>query len=346
MEKLNDRWIKLIGIPAVEFGTNLFYLESYHYDWLVYFRTSFFGLVYIYLMWELVTRWLIRARALYPRIEQTRRRVLVTFAGYLVIVTVGQLSVVWLFGIIGLAGVPITSDVYVSQLLGGYLVVMVVGAVYEITYYFSKLKIAIIEAEIAQKAQLQHQFDNLKAQINPHFLFNSLNSLGALIGENPRQATAFLDEMSSVYRYLLQTGDRELIPLRQELSFIKSYYHLLKTRYGSAIALYREVDDALLDAQLPPLTLQLLVENAVKHNAILPENPLIISLLTTEMGELVVANTIHRKSGGSGQHRLPESPAGPGRTRHRRRWPVFHRASAAGREGNSGERLAFIGCPP
>ena len=56
MEKLNDRWIKLIGIPAVEFGTNLFYLESYHYDWLVYFRTSLFGLVYFYLMWELVTR--------------------------------------------------------------------------------------------------------------------------------------------------------------------------------------------------------------------------------------------------------------------------------------------------
>lgn len=296
MEKLNDRWIKLIGIPAVEFGTNLFYLESYRYDWLVYFRTSFFGLVYIYLMWELVTRWLMWARARYPRIEQTRRRILVTFVGYFILVALGQVSVVWLFGVTGLAGVPITREVIVSQVVGGFLVVVIVGAVYEILYYFSKLKIAIIEAESAQKAQLQHQFDSLKAQINPHFLFNSLNSLGALIGENPRQATAFLDELSSVYRYLLQTGDRELTTLRQELAFIKSYYHLLKTRYGSAIALYREVDETLLDAQLPPLTLQLLVENAVKHNAILPENPLIISLLTTESGELVVANTIHRKS--------------------------------------------------
>jgi LytS/YehU family sensor histidine kinase len=120
--------------------------------------------------------------------------------------------------------------------------------------------------------------------------------LSSLISENPRQAGAFLDELSSVYRYLLQTNERDLTPLRNELDFIRSYYHLLKTRYGAAIALYREVDEAYLDAQLPPLTLQLLVENAVKHNALLPEDPLTISILTTEAGELVVANTIHRRS--------------------------------------------------
>ncbi len=296
MEKLNDKGLRLIGIPALELLTNLLYLEQYHYNGWIYLRTSAWGTVYVWLVWDVLTRWLRRVRARYPRIEQTQQRVVATFAGYFVIVTVGQLSVVWLFGAVGLAGVPITREVYVSQLIGGYVAIVLVGVAYEIIYYLGKLKIAILEAERAQKARLQHQFDSLKSQVNPHFLFNSLNSLSSLIGENPRQATAFLDELSSVYRYLLQTSERELTTLRNELEFIKSYYHLLKTRHGASLALYREVDEAYLDAQLPPLTLQLLVENAVKHNVLLPEDPLTISILTTEAGELVVANTIHRKS--------------------------------------------------
>jgi len=222
--------------------------------------------------------------------------VVITFTGYFVLVTVGRVSVVWLFGTAGLAGVPIVGAVYVAQLLGGYAVVLIVGAVYEILYYFSKLKVAIIEAESAQKVQLQHQFDNLKAQINPHFLFNSLNSLGALIGENPRQATEFVDEMSTVYRYLLRSNDAELTPLREELRFIQSYFHLLKTRYGPAIALELAVDPAYLDAQLPPITLQMLVENAVKHSAILAEQPLVICLRTEPGGWLVVSNTLQKKA--------------------------------------------------
>ncbi len=296
MEKLHDKWIRLIGIPAVELLTNLLYLDDYGYDWGIYARTSFWGIVYIWFVWELVTRWLVFARRTYPHITQTRRRIAMTFAGYLVIVTLSQLSIVWLFGATGLAGVPITRVVYLHQLLGGYVAVVLVGAVYETAYYFSKLKKAIIETESAKKAQLQHQFDSLKAQVNPHFLFNSLNSLGALIGENPQKAAAFLDELSSVYRYLLQTNERELTTLRQELDFLRSYYHLLKTRHGTAITVHRQVSDQYLDAQLPPLTLQLLIENAVKHNVLLPEQPLIISVLTTETGELVVANSIQRRT--------------------------------------------------
>ncbi|GAA4394628.1 hypothetical protein GCM10023187_00660 [Nibrella viscosa] len=285
----------MIGIPAVELLTNLLYLEQYQYDWWIYLRTSFWGVFYIFLLWEAFTRWLKWVRAKFPQIGQTRRRILLTFAGYFAIITAAQIAVVSLFGLLGIAGVPITPDVYVQQLLGGYIVILIVGILYEIIYYLTKLKAALIEAEKAKKTSLQHQYDTLKAQVNPHFLFNSLNSLSMLIEENPEQASAFIDEMSTVYRYLLQTSVRELIPLRQELCFLNSFFHLLKIRYGESIRLTHSVDEALLDAQLPPLTLQSLIENALKHNVLLPDSPLTIRVTSTPTGELVVSNTICRK---------------------------------------------------
>ncbi|GAA4455118.1 histidine kinase [Nibrella saemangeumensis] len=286
----------MIGIPAVELLTNLLYLEQYQYNWWVYLRTSFWGVFYIFLLWEAFTRWLRWVRAKYPNIEQTRHRILLTFAGYFAIITAAQITVVSLFGLLGIAGVPITWEVYLHQLLGGYVVILIVGILYEIIYYLSKLKTALIEAETAKKISLQHQYDSLKAQVNPHFLFNSLTSLSMLIDENPRQASAFIDEMSTVYRYLLQTSVRDLIPLRQELNFLDSYYHLLKIRYGNSVFVVQDVRESLLENQLPPLSLQLLIENALKHNMLLPECPLTIRVACTPQGELEVTNTICRKT--------------------------------------------------
>ena len=296
MEKLNDKWLRLIGIPAVELLTNLLYLEQYQYNWLIYLRTSFWGMFYIFVLWEIFTRWLRWVRSRYARIEQTRQRILITFFGYFFIVTVAQLGIVSLFDQLGIAGVPITSEVYLQQLLGGYVVVMLVGIAYEIVYYLSKLRTALIEAESTKKVSLQHRYDALKAQINPHFLFNSLNSLSTLIEEEPQTALIFLDELSSVYRYLLQTTDRGLVTLRQELKFIHSFYHLLHVRYGAAISLTIQVDEIYLDFLLPPLTLQVLVENAVSHNVLLPEHPLTIRIQTNQNGQLIVDNTISRKT--------------------------------------------------
>ncbi|MFC5411445.1 sensor histidine kinase [Larkinella bovis] len=152
------------------------------------------------------------------------------------------------------------------------------------------------EKEQLQIANLQSQLEALKQQVNPHFLFNSLNSLGALIEENPKQAGQFLEELSSVYRYLLRSNEQDLIPLTTELDFIRSYFHLLKTRHGDGLELQLRVDDQYHTHQLPPLTLQLLVENAVKHNIVLPDQPLIIEIITTSDGQVQVTNNLQRKA--------------------------------------------------
>lgn len=156
-----------------------------------------------------------------------------------------------------------------------------------------------VEAElVTEKLQQQMasvQMMALQAQLNPHFLFNSLNSLSSLIADEPAKAERFVDEMSSVYRYLLRTNDYELTTLQTELAFIDSYYHLLKTRYGQGIDLDKRIDEVFLMYKLPPLTLQLLVENAVKHNVVSADQPLRIHLSTDDRGWLTVSNTLQRR---------------------------------------------------
>ncbi|GAA4415974.1 hypothetical protein GCM10023187_46970 [Nibrella viscosa] len=137
----------------------------------------------------------------------------------------------------------------------------------------------------------------LQSQISPHFLFNSLNSLSSLIADEPRKAEQFVDEMSTVYRYLLQTSERELTTLATEIKFITSYYHLLKTRYGQGFDLTINILNRCTDYLLPPLTLQLLVENAVKHNVVSADHPLHICIYTnSDNYTLIVSNNLQRRS--------------------------------------------------
>jgi two-component system, LytTR family, sensor kinase len=166
----------------------------------------------------------------------------------------------------------------------------------ESSYKEKKLREAEREREKLRAANLQSQLDALKQQVNPHFLFNSLNVLDSLIEDDPRQARIFLEELSTVYRYLLRSNEQHLTDLECELDFIQSYYHLLKTRHGSGLQLNIDIDKRFKSSKLPPLTLQLLVENAFKHNIVLPEQPLIIDITTDNEGHLLVQNNIQRKN--------------------------------------------------
>jgi len=192
-------------------------------------------------------------------------------------------------------GTQVTIGLYGSSIFKGSMIFISLMTVYEIVYYFAKLKQTERDKERLEKEKLQSELDSLKQKVNPHFLFNSLNSLSSLISEDPAQAEVFLDEMTKVYRYLLRNNEVELASLDTELKFIKSYSHLLKTRYGDSIDFEIDVKDEYLSYLVPPLTLQLLVENAVKHNKLLKHQPLVIQLRTNDNCKFVVANNIQRK---------------------------------------------------
>jgi len=149
-------------------------------------------------------------------------------------------------------------------------------------------------AELRQQ-NLQKELSALKNQVNPHFLFNSLNSLSALVRDN-KKAASFVKNLSFLYRYILQSGEHDLVTVREELRFLDSYLDLIKVRYGDRINEHINVEESIHGRQLPPLALQLLVENAVKHNEISEKHPLEIEVHSTE-NSMVVQNKIKpRKS--------------------------------------------------
>ncbi len=152
-----------------------------------------------------------------------------------------------------------------------------------------------VENEKLRSESLQSQFESLKNQVSPHFLFNSLTALKILVEDSPSLAKQYINHLSQVLRYTLQSNRKQLVTLGEELEFTESYIFLLKMRYDTNLTIKTEIADQLKDFRLPPLTVQTLVENAVKHNEISKEHPFSIEIRTKENGELEVSNKIQEK---------------------------------------------------
>lgn len=145
-----------------------------------------------------------------------------------------------------------------------------------------------------QKENLQSQFEVLKQQMNPHFLFNSLNVLSGLIGKDVSKAQLFIDEFSQIYRYVLETIEKPVVTLAMELGFVRSYIFLQQIRYGENLLFAVNIPSGLLKLYMPPLSLQVVLENAIKHNIVNESHPLRINIYSEEE-TLVVGNNIQPK---------------------------------------------------
>jgi len=168
---------------------------------------------------------------------------------------------------------------------------------HEGVWKFESYKATLVETEMLKKEYMQSQLLGLKSQVNPHFLFNGLNSLSSLISEDPEKAEHFLDEMSKVYRYLLRNDDEQLVTLQTELQFIDSYYYLLKVRYGDGVRLTINITDEQRQCRIPPLTLQMLFENAFSLNTVSKDQPLKIEITSLKDEWLEVKNNVQQKVG-------------------------------------------------
>jgi LytS/YehU family sensor histidine kinase len=190
--------------------------------------------------------------------------------------------------VIGLLGNCLVNAIFIFPFL---------YAAFEIIYHASLARFNKEEKQQLEKEKLKAELQQLKGIINPHFLFNNLNSLSSLISENPQEAQEFLDELTKVFRYLLRNNETDLTTLGQELQFIQSYYNLLQTRYGKGISLDIRIDEKQHNLLIPPLTLQLLIENAVKHNSVNKDSPLRIELFTTDTKGLKLRNNLSPRKG-------------------------------------------------
>lgn len=223
-------------------------------------------------------------------------RILIQLPAYIILTQAGICLLTFvMLRLLHITTQPLTWHNYRPLFFAGLLLNVIATSFHEGTMFFEKWKLSLVETEQLKKMNLQSQLDSLKNQVNPHFLFNSLNCLSSLIHTDPDKASDFLDEMSKVYRYLLRSNENELTPLSGELQFVGSFFHMLKTRYGHGIELAIEVDDEAQELLIPPLTLQMLVENAVKHNTILKDSPLRISIRSSAQGRLLVNNNVQKK---------------------------------------------------
>lgn len=188
----------------------------------------------------------------------------------------------------------LNSKENVSFLITSVAVTLLVNAIFTAIAFFKIWRQSVKETEELKRETLSAEFETLKSQINPHFLFNALNTLTSLIEEHPKQATDFVLKLSSVYRYVLTQKDKQLVTLKEELDFIEAYIYLNQIRFGNNLNVSIRVPSSFHQAKLVTLALQMLIENCIKHNIVSTQHPLTIQLYV-EGDTLVVKNNLQKK---------------------------------------------------
>lgn len=180
----------------------------------------------------------------------------------------------------------------------------VYNVIYTMLFSYKQFAVAQIETVQSERRQLELQFEALKSQLSPHYLFNSLNTISSLIYNDPQTAEQFIRRLALTYQYILSTQHKKYVMLLDEIEFVQSYYYLLRIRFQQSLTLEINLPNSIMNSPIPPLTLQLLVENAVKHNTINPDKPLFIYISALDNTQLKVTNTKNESEQTSASFRI------------------------------------------
>jgi len=291
-KSIDNILIRIIGIPLIGILMPIiFYTNSDFHGLLRWIIISTFLTL---IAWETSRRVVSFLWNKYPWENNTTRHLLM-ISLFLILLTILLSSIIYyinyLFNDI--------SGNYWIRMRGTHLAIILLTffttSVYEGVFLFYKWKKTLILSTLLEKENIQSQFETLKNQVNPHFLFNSLNALSSIITENPEKAVEFVNKFSSIYRYVLDVKDLTSVELKEELDFVKSYIYLQKIRYGENLHVILNIDKQKLNSRIMPLSLQVLVENAIKHNEISDVYPLRIEITNID-DYLIVKNNLQKIS--------------------------------------------------
>jgi sensor histidine kinase YesM len=310
--KLNDIGFRLILIPffgiAIPLVTGMINFENFSH-WKI--KLSFLYTILIaFLVWQGNRYLLFSLRSYFNWYKKPLHKIgilLLSISFYTI-----PLSVLMLAGWYKIFTNGQTDrQVIFSSTLVIMICVIFITHVYETAFLVKESESEIVRNEQLERAKAEAELEALKNQIDPHFIFNSLNTLSHLIEEKPIKAKQFNDNLADVYRYILQNKGRELVLLQEEMIFLNDYFSLLKIRFENAVQLNIQVEKTFYQQFLiPPISLQLLAENAIKHNEFSDEAPLII-IVSLENNTLVVHNDkrkkeLRKESSKIGLHNLQE----------------------------------------
>lgn len=221
--------------------------------------------------------------------------------GRLNVVLVFVTNIVLLFGFSGIYTLldqalfegPTPVYYMVLKFVFSFLIAVLIA---HVLVLINKIRTAEIDKARLTKEKAKAELASLKEQISPHFLFNTLSSLSSVIrSEDQKKSLEFVDKMSQVYRYILESHKNDLVPLRDELTFLEAYAFLLRKRFGEKLNLIIKISEDLMNTRIPPMALQLLVENAIQHNAITETNPLQVEVTCRE-NKICVSNNLNPKA--------------------------------------------------
>ena len=224
------------------------------------------------------------------------KRIFIGLTGSVIITLIG-LFILHMFTAVVYGNVTfkefIANETFENYKFGLWITLSIV-ITFHVVYFYNAYQQKKIKEQKVIAGTASAQFESLKNQIDPHFLFNSLNVLSSLIEENPDNAQRFTVSLSKIYRYVLDQKDKELVTVAEELAFAKTYMNLLKMRFENSINFQLPENYDNSDAKVVPLSLQLLLENAIKHNSVSEQQPLQIKIII-EGNYLVVQNNLQKK---------------------------------------------------
>jgi hypothetical protein len=225
-----------------------------------------------------------------------RKRILIGFIGSFII-SVGVIFLLRIFEDVIIEGSSLALF-FEKEKFSNYLVTIIITFIVTLAFHAFYFYKAYQESRLKEQKIIagtaNAKFESLKNQIDPHFLFNSLNVLSSLIEENPENAQQFTTSLSKIYRYVLEQKDKELVTVSEELTFAKTYMKLLKMRFENSITFELPTDFENHDAKVVPLSLQLLLENTIKHNVVSENKTLHIKIYIKD-NFLVVENNLQKK---------------------------------------------------
>ena len=287
----HDRKVRLVGVPLVSVAMHFVFHDWRGFDALFWQELVIDFLITIAL-WEGIRQIWCLLQSRFPSYTQTKKRIFYTILaalGYTLAVIAGLNIMVQL----------LFEGAYVSKLSfeQGYLASIVptfmIMSVYESSFFFWAWRTNVKKTEALARENVQSQLEALKSQLDPHFLFNSLNTLASLIDENP-DAQKYLEQLSDVYRYVLVNREKNTVTLEDEMAFLDAYVYLNKIRFRENLQVETQISALAYQRHIAPLSLQMLVENAIKHNVISRDNPLKIKVLQ-ENDYVIVENNWQEK---------------------------------------------------
>lgn len=291
----NTNWKISVAFSALLSAFNLlnnsqYYFETNYTSILISWVATF---VFLLISWYIIS-------FLLAFLEKTGRKI--NFVNRILILIASTAFLLSSFFIIGLYVrseindlAPRRENVYFFVALRGFVSIFFIYIFQFALNSNTKAREVLLQNQTLSTENIRAQFEILRQQVNPHFLFNALSTLRSMIRNGNKNSEVFVLKLSEIYRQLLLKREKELVTLKEELDFVNDYIFMLHARFENALIIHIEIPENLLNYKIPTFCLQLLLENCIKHNAISNENPLKINLFYTHPESLIIENNLHPK---------------------------------------------------